>query len=197
MNLPCRQLLLAIGHSARDTFEMLHTMGVPMEPKAFSMGVRIEHSQDTIGLAQYGEAYKKLPAADYKLSCHLQDGSSAYTFCMCPGGYVVAAASEEGGVVTNGMSYSGRSGENANSALLVTLKPADFPDKSPLGGMYWQREIERRAYACGGGNYHAPAQLVGDFLACPGERRRKIRETYLPPRYLLLQPARGTAPNDI
>lgn len=164
--LPCRQLLLAIGHSARDTFEMLNATGVPMEPKAFSMGVRIEHKQKNIGLAQYGEAYKMLPAADYKLSCHLPDGSSAYTFCMCPGGYVVAASSEDGGIVTNGMSYSGRSGENANSALLVTLNPSDFPDKSTLGGMYWQREIERRAFVCGSGNYHAPAQLVGDFLAC-------------------------------
>lgn len=179
--LDCGQLLLAIGHSARDTFEMLSAKGVPMEPKAFSMGVRIEHLQREISLTQYGEAYKKLPAADYKLSCRLPDGSSAYTFCMCPGGYVVAAASEAGGVVTNGMSYSGRSGENANSALLVTLSPSDFPDKSTLGGMYWQREIEQRAYACGGGNYRAPAQLVGDFLACrPSVGARTVMPTYRP-----------------
>lgn len=179
--LPCRQLLLAIGHSARDTFELLKTMGVPMEPKAFSMGVRIEHLQKSIDISQYGKAFKKLPAADYKLSCHLPDGSSAYTFCMCPGGYVVAAASEKGAVVTNGMSYSGRSGKNANSALLVTLSPSDFPDKSILGGMYWQREVEQRAFAFGGGNYNAPAQLVGDFLAHRASTDSKtVMPTYRP-----------------
>lgn len=179
--LPCRQLLLATGYSARDTYGMLHALGVPMEPKAFSMGVRIEHLQEAISLAQYGEIFSKLPPADYKLACHFPDGSSAYTFCMCPGGYVVAGSSEEGGVVTNGMSYSSRSGENANSALLVTLKPADFPDKSTLGGMYWQREIERRAFVCGGGNYEAPAQLVGDFLAGRASVGPKsVKPTYRP-----------------
>ncbi len=163
--LPCTQLILAIGHSARDTFEALHAQGVPMEPKPFSMGVRIEHRQRDIDLAQYGTARGALPAADYSLNVRLPDGRSAYTFCMCPGGEVFAAASESGGVATNGMSYSRRDGENANSALLVTLHPEDFPDKSTLGGMYWQREIERAAYAFGGGNYLAPAQLAGDFLA--------------------------------
>lgn len=163
--LPCSRLILAIGHSARDTFEMLCSQGVPMEPKPFSMGVRIEHRQSLIDLAQYGRERGALPAADYSLNVRLPDGTSAYTFCMCPGGEVFAAASEEGGVATNGMSYSARSGENANSALLVTLHPEDFPYPGVLGGMYWQREIERAAYAYGGGNYLAPAQLAGDFLA--------------------------------
>ena len=145
--LPCTQLLLAIGHSARDTFEMLHAAGIPMEPKPFSMGVRIEHPKQLIDESQYGPFAGRpgLPAADYKLNVHLPDGGSAYTFCMCPGGQVVASASETGGVVTNGMSNAARDGENANAALLVTLNPEDFPDKSTLGGMYWQRELERAA----------------------------------------------------
>jgi len=162
--LPCERLVLAIGHSARDTFENLNAQGVPMQPKPFSMGVRIEHLQRSIDLAQYGRERGELPAADYSLNVHLPDGTSAYTFCMCPGGEVFAAASEPGGVVTNGMSYSRRDGENANSALLVTLHTEDFPDKSTLGGMYWQREIERAAYAVSG-SYRAPAQLAGDLLA--------------------------------
>ena len=179
--IPASCVLLAIGHSARDTFEALHAQGVPMEPKPFSMGVRIEHRQDDINAAQYGAAAERLPAADYSLSCHLPDGSSAYTFCMCPGGEVFAAASEAGGVCTNGMSNSRRDGENANAAVLVTLRPEDFPDKSTLGGMYWQRSIEQRAFARGGGNYHAPAQLAGDFLAGrastgPG----RVQPTYRP-----------------
>lgn len=132
--IPCRQLILAVGHSARDTFRVLLDSGVPMEPKAFSMGVRIEHPQRLVDTAQYGDmaGHPHLPPADYKLSTHLPDGESAYTFCMCPGGYVVAAASEEGGVVTNGMSNRARNGENANSAVLVTLKPEDFPDQSAV-----------------------------------------------------------------
>lgn len=163
--LPCDKLILAIGHSARDTFRELKKQGIPLEPKPFSMGVRIEHKQESIDLAQYGRpGAGELPAADYKLSCHLPDGSSAYTFCMCPGGYVVAAASQEGAVVTNGMSYSDREGENANAALLVTLKPEDFPYEGSLGGMLWQEELEKKAFLLGGGNYRAPAQLVGDFL---------------------------------
>ena len=178
--LPCEHLILAIGHSARDTFETLHAQGVPMQPKPFSMGVRIEHLQKNIDLAQYGRERGELPAADYSLNVHLPDGTSAYSFCMCPGGEVFAAASEPGGVVTNGMSYSRRDGENANSALLVTLHTEDFPDKSVLGGMYWQREIERAAYAISG-DYRAPAQLVGDFLAHraslgPGE----VKPSYKP-----------------
>ena len=181
--IPCTTAILAVGHSARDTFENLLAQGVPMEPKAFSMGVRIEHLQRNINTAQYGQAADLLPPADYSLNVHLPDGSSAYTFCMCPGGYVFAAASEEGGVCTNGMSYSGRAGENANAALLVTLRPEDFPGKGTLAGMEWQREVERRAYeyAKSAGSYAAPAQLVGDFLvgrASTGER--SVKPTYLP-----------------
>ncbi len=179
--LPCRHVILAIGHSSRDTFESLHGKGIPMEPKAFSMGVRIEHLQKNVNEAQYGPQDRKLPAADYSLNVHLPDGTSAYTFCMCPGGYVVAAASEERGVVTNGMSYSGRSGENANAALLVTLPPEDFPDRSVLGGMYWQRQIEQIAYHMGGENYYAPAQTVGDFLAgTPSYGPGHVQPTYRP-----------------
>lgn len=181
--IPCSQAILAIGHSARDTFSMLYQQGVPMEQKAFSMGVRIEHKQSTVDQAQYGPfaGHPNLPAADYKLSAHLPDGNSAYTFCMCPGGYVVAAASEEGGVVTNGMSNAARDGENANSALLVTLKPEDFPDRDPLSGVRWQQEIEQAAFLAGGGNYHAPAQLVGDFLAgAPSTKLGTVTPTYRP-----------------
>ncbi|MBR5126215.1 MAG: FAD-dependent oxidoreductase [Oscillospiraceae bacterium] len=156
-------VILAIGHSARDTFEMLNASGIPMEPKAFAMGVRIEHKQTTIDEAQYGGLNPVLPPADYKLVQHLEDGS-VYTFCMCPGGHVVAAASEEGRVVTNGMSYADRDGENANSALLVTVNPEEFPISGTLGGMYWQRQIEEAAYNISG-SYRAPAQTVGDFLA--------------------------------
>ena len=179
--LPCSQLILAVGHSARDTFTMLRELGVQMERKPFSMGVRIEHTQASVDRAQYGRARGELPSADYSLSVHLPDGESAYTFCMCPGGQVFAAASEEGGVVTNGMSCSKRDGENANSALLVTLHPEDFPGEGVLAGMEWQRAIERAAYAYGGGNYLAPAQLVGDFLAArPSTGARSVTPSYRP-----------------
>ncbi len=180
-SLPCRHVILAIGHSARDTFAALLDQGVPMEPKAFSMGVRIEHKQDDIDRAQYGRLRGCLPPADYSLHVHLPDGNSAYTFCMCPGGEVFAAASEEGGVVTNGMSYSARDGENANAAVLVTLHPEDFPDSGVLAGMHWQREIEQTAFRAGGSNYHAPAQLVGDFLAgCPSWGPGSVQPSYRP-----------------
>ena len=179
----CRDLVLALGHSARDTFRMLEQMGVPMQPKAFSMGVRIEHPQRMISDSQYG-AFAENPAlgaADYKLNVKLPDGTSAYTFCMCPGGYVVAAASEEGGVVTNGMSNCARDGQNANAALLVTLSPEDFPDKGTLGGVWYQQQLERAAFAAGGKNYHAPAQLVGDFLAHrPSTALGSVQPTYRP-----------------
>ena len=161
--IPCEHCVLAIGHSARDTFEMLEETGIPMEPKPFAMGVRIEHKQTTVDESQYGMVSPVLPPADYKLVQHL-DNATVYTFCMCPGGHVVAAASEEGRIVTNGMSYADRDGENANAALLVTVNPADFPYEGNLGGMQWQREIEEKAYHVSG-SYHAPAQLVGDFLA--------------------------------
>ena len=176
----CDQVILAIGHSARDTFKMLYDTGIPMEAKPFAMGVRIEHRQSDINNAQYGAEDPALPPADYKLVRHLDDGT-VYTFCMCPGGYVVAAASEEGGVVTNGMSYADRDGDNANAALLVTVNPAEFPYDGVLGGMKWQREIEQAAFRAGGGNYLAPAQRVGDFLAGkasagPG----RVQPTYRP-----------------
>jgi len=162
----CGVVLLAIGHSARDTFEMLYKRGVAMIPKPFSIGVRIEHLQLMIDEAQYGRfaGHEALGAADYKLSYHSPSGRSAYTFCMCPGGYVVAAASEENSVVTNGMSEYKRDGRNANSALLVGVSPDDFGSGHPLAGVEFQRKWERLAYEAGGGNYKAPAQLVGDFL---------------------------------
>ena len=178
--LPCRRLILAVGHSARDSFEMLNRLGVPMERKSFSMGLRIEHRQADIDLAQYGRPREKLPPADYSLSVHLPDGTSAYSFCMCPGGKVFAAASEEGGVVTNGMSYSDRGGENANAALLVTLHAEEFPGEGVLAGMYWQRELERAACAYTG-SYRAPAQLAGDFLARrPSAGPGRVRPSYEP-----------------
>ena len=178
--LPCRRLILALGHSARDSFEMLNELGVPMERKPFSMGLRIEHRQADIDLAQYGRPRGKLPPADYSLNVHLPDGTSAYTFCMCPGGQVFAAASEEGGVCTNGMSCSRRDGENANAALLVTLHPEDFPGEGALAGMAWQREIERRAYALSG-SYRAPCQLSGDFLAHrPSVGPGRVTPSYAP-----------------
>ncbi len=150
-----------------------------MEPKPFSMGVRIEHKQKNINLAQYGAENPALPPADYKLVKHL-DENTVYTFCMCPGGFVVAAASEEGGVVTNGMSYADRAGENANAALLVTLNPQVFPYPGALGGMYWQREIERRAYEVSG-SYCAPAQRIGDFLqGVPSTGAGNVQPTYRP-----------------
>ncbi|MBQ8910781.1 MAG: hypothetical protein IJY91_07070 [Oscillospiraceae bacterium] len=177
--LSCNKVIFAIGHSARDTFCMLQGKGVAMEQKPFSMGVRIEHKQSAVDKAQYGKNDPVLPPADYKLVRHLEDGT-VYTFCMCPGGYVVAAASEEGGVVTNGMSYSDRAGENANAALLVTLNPRDFPGNDPLAGMYWQREIEQTAYAVSN-SYYAPAQLVGDFLkGQPSTGARSVLPTYRP-----------------
>lgn len=160
-------LLLCVGHSARDTFEMLHRAGVPLQAKPFSMGVRIEHPQALINRAQYGPAagHPALGAADYKLSAHLPGGRGVYTFCMCPGGVVVAAASEAGGVVTNGMSDFARDGVNANSALLVDVRPEDFGAEDPLGGVRFQRVWEGKAFEVGGGAYVAPGQRVGDFLA--------------------------------
>ena len=176
----CDYAVLAIGHSARDTFEMLNSRGITMEPKPFSMGVRIEHLQSAINRAQYGMDDPVLPPADYKLVKHL-DEETVYTFCMCPGGYVVAAASETGRVVTNGMSYADRDGENANAALLVTLNPKDFPYEGPLGGVRWQREIEEKAFSAGGNNYCAPAQRVGDFLAGRfGTVEGLVKPTYRP-----------------
>ena len=144
--IPCDNLILALGHSARDTFKMLLSKGIPMERKPFAMGDRIEHSQDFINASQYGKFAKYLPSADYKLISHLPSGSSAHTFCMCPGGYVIASASENGGIVTNGASESKRDGCNANSAILVPLTPSQFPHEGILGGALWQREIEQACF---------------------------------------------------
>ena len=181
--IPCKALFLAVGHSARDTLEMLRDSRIPMEPKAFSMGFRIEHLQEDLDRAQYGPyaGNRALGAAPYKLAVHLPDGTGVYTFCMCPGGYVIAAASETGGVVTNGMSYSGRAGKNGNAALLASLKPEQFPHSGPLGGMYWQRELERAAFSCGGAYYAAPAQLLKDFvMGLPSAGPGRILPTYTP-----------------
>ena len=176
----CDNAIFAIGHSARDTFRYLQKIGMPLEAKPFAMGVRIEHPQQVIDASQYGCYNPVLPPADYKLVKHLED-ETVYTFCMCPGGYVVASSSEEGGVVTNGMSYADRDGENANAALLVTLNPKDFPSDDPLAGMYWQRQIEQKAFSVGGGNYHAPAQRVGDFLqGKPSSGAGTVTPTYRP-----------------
>ena len=178
--LPCERAIFAIGHSARDTFETLQKQKIPMEAKPFAMGVRIEQPQCIIDESQYGAYNPVLPPADYKLVKHLDD-ETVYTFCMCPGGYVVAAASEEGGVVTNGMSYADREGANANAALLVTVNPKDFPSDDPLAGMYWQRDIEQKAYTAGGCNYAAPAQRVEDFLAGrPSAGAGAVQPTYKP-----------------
>ena len=175
----CDCLILAIGHSARDTFAMLLEKGIEMERKPFAMGVRIEHPQSLVDRAQYGRENPALPPADYKLVRHLENGT-VYTFCMCPGGYVVAAASEEGGVVTNGMSYADRAGENANAALLVTVHPDDVPYDGVLGGIQWQRQIEQAAYRASG-SYRAPAQKVGDFLAGrPSSDSGCVSPTYRP-----------------
>jgi len=165
--IPCCAALFAIGHSARDTYEMLQQQGVTMEAKAFSMGVRIEHPQEVIDTSQYGisAGHPQLKAADYALVYHAKDtGRTAYSFCMCPGGLVVAASSETGGVVTNGMSLYNRASGVANSALVVNVTPEDFGGEV-LGGINFQRKYEQLAFVCGGGNYHAPLQTVGDFLA--------------------------------
>ena len=160
-------VILAVGHSARDTFGMLAEAGAAMSRKPFAIGARIEHRQEWINRAQYGPAagHPALGAADYRLAVHLPGGRSVYTFCMCPGGQVVAAASEEGGVVVNGMSLYARDGENANSALLVNVLPEDFGGDDPLAGVRFQRRWERAAFEAGGGGYRAPAQRVADFLA--------------------------------
>ena len=166
--LPCRQLVLCPGHSARDTFAMLHKRGIAMEAKPFAVGVRIEHRQADCDAAQYRQyaGHPGLPASTYKLSCHLPSGRAAYSFCVCPGGEVVAAASEENRVVTNGMSEFARDRENINGGLLVNVTPEDFGgNQNPLAGIAFQRKLEKAAYALGGGGYRAPAQLVGDFLA--------------------------------
>ncbi len=158
-------VVLAIGHSARDTFKTLLDKNVNIIPKNFAVGVRIEHLQEDINFSQYGDKTKfKLPPAEYKLVYHANNGRVCYTFCMCPGGQVMASSSEENSIVTNGMSKFSREGKNANSALLVNVTPEDAGDNSPLCGMYLQEELERKAYIMGGENYYAPVQRVKDFL---------------------------------
>jgi uncharacterized FAD-dependent dehydrogenase len=175
-------VVLAVGHSARDTFAMLHARGVAMDAKPFSIGVRIEHPQRLIDTARFGAfaGNTTLGAADYKLVHHAANGRSVYSFCMCPGGRVVAAASEPGGVVTNGMSQYSRAEFNANAGLVVGVTPADFPG-GPLAGIALQRDLEARAFAAGGASYAAPAQTVGDFLAGrPSTALGAVQPSYKP-----------------
>lgn len=175
----CEQAIFAIGHSARDTFFALHENGIFLEPKPFSVGVRIEHLQEDINRALYGKAAHTpgLPPAEYTLS-HRENGRACYSFCMCPGGHVVAAQSEQNTVVTNGMSYHARDGRNANAALAVSVDPSDFADGTPLGGIAFQRRIEHAAFAASGG-YGAPCQRVGDFLDDrPSKRGGRVQPTY-------------------
>ena len=159
-------VVLAIGHSARDTFRMLLDKGLQMEDKDFAVGFRVEHPQSLINEELYGASMaKKLPPAPYKVTAKTSSGRGVYSFCMCPGGYVMPAASEEGGVVVNGMSNYARDGQNANSALIAQVTRADFESDSPLAGVEFQRKLERAAYLAAGSTYAAPVQLVGDFLS--------------------------------
>ena len=176
-------LVLAIGHSARSTFKMLLDHNVVMHRKNFSVGLRIEHKQEMINEAQYGTETKlKLTPAEYKLAYHnAQTGRDCYTFCMCPGGEVIASSSCEGGIVSNGMSLFDRSKENANSALLVNITADDFDGDNPLEGMYFQEKLEKDAFELGGSNYNAPVQRVGDFLKnIPSTKIGCIKPSYLP-----------------
>lgn len=159
----CEKLVLATGHSARDSFKMLHEKNVAMEAKPFSVGVRIEHKAENINKSQYGKFYNQLPTADYKLAVHLLNGRGVYTFCMCPGGTVVGATSVENAVVTNGMSEYARDAVNSNSAVLVGVSPSDF-GTGVLDGMKFQEDLERKAFAMAGSNYNAPAQRLEDFI---------------------------------
>lgn len=182
-SLPCRQLLLAIGHSARDTFEALLAAQIPMEAKPFAVGVRIEHLQADMDEVQYKKyaGHPGLPVSSYKLSCHLPEGRGVFSFCVCPGGQVVAAASEEGRLVTNGMSRFARDGENINGGLLVSVTPEDFGADGPLAGVAFQRRLEEAAFAAGGGGYLAPAQRVEDFLENrPSQGPGRVKPTYRP-----------------
>ena len=171
-------IILAIGHSARDTYRMIKEIGADMEQKNFSVGVRIEHSQKMINESQYGNFAEYLGAADYKLSVHLDSGRSVYTFCMCPGGRVVASTSYEGCVVTNGMSYHDRNETNSNSALLVNVTTEDFETEDVLSGVDFQEKIERKAFVEGGSNYFAPCQYLSDFIGT--DVVNKIEPSYKP-----------------
>jgi len=178
----CDRVILAVGHSARDTFARLHALNMPLDPKPFSVGVRIEHPQELIDRAQYGDfaGHPALGPADYKLVAHLDSGRSVYSFCMCPGGEVVNSPSEPETVVTNGMSRFARDGENANSALLVGVTPEDFPSASPLAGFEFQKKIEAAAYHLAGSDYSAPAQTVGSFLKTDATNGTPVKPTLRP-----------------
>ena len=183
-------IVLALGHSARDTFKMLAGLNVPIEAKPFSIGVRVEHHQSLINKAQYGKFadHPLLGSAEYKLVQHCENGRSAYTFCMCPGGEVIASSSQPGEIVTNGMSFYKRNLPNANSALLVGITPQDFQSNDPLAGIEFQRKWEQKAYQLGGENYFAPIQLIGDFLANrPTKATGQVTPSYSP----------GTTPTDL
>ena len=183
VRIPTDALYLAIGHSARDTYAMLAKLGLPMQPKPFAIGVRIEHPQGLIDRAQYGasHAHPALPPADYKLNVPTPDGRGAYTFCMCPGGRVINASSEDGLLNINGMSLHARNDVNANAALLVGVTPADFPGDDPLAGVAFQRQIEQDAYRVGGDAYRAPCQRVEDFLADrPSQDFGDVKPSYRP-----------------
>ena len=174
---------LAIGHSARDTFSMLNDIGIEIEQKPFSIGVRIEHPQEFINNAQYGKyaIHERLGAAEYKVSYHCKEGRGVYSFCMCPGGYVIGASTEEEAVVTNGMSYNNRGHVNANSALLVDVSTQDFESSHPLAGIEFQRKWEKLAFEAGGRNYNAPAQLVSDFLRDkPSTKEGSVKPSFQP-----------------
>ncbi len=182
--LPARHAVLAVGHSARDTFALLKSLGVPMEQKPFAVGVRIEHRQSDMDAAQYKEAAGSpfLPPTSYKLACHTSGGRGVFSFCVCPGGQVVAAASEMGRVVTNGMSEYARDQENINGALLINVTPEDYGGQTdPLAGIRFQRQIEATAYALGGGDYRAPCQRVEDFLLRrPTAAAGRVQPSYRP-----------------
>lgn len=186
----CSVAIFATGHSARDTVKMLFTHTLSMAQKPFAIGVRIEHPQTLIDKAQYGQygGHPRLGAADYKMAFHDSNHRSAFTFCMCPGGEVIAAASENGGVVTNGMSYNARKGANANAALLVNITPSDFADTHPLSGFAFQRHWEEKAFSIGGNNYFAPVQRLEDFLS----DRKSTRIGSVTPSYLP-----GVVPSDL
>jgi len=180
---PVEELILATGHSARDTFRMLYEKKLKMSPKAFSIGLRIEHKAETINKSQYGDSHKhpKLGSAKYKLVQHLTDKRPVYTFCMCPGGYVMGATSEENAIVSNGMSEFAQDGENSNSALLVPIKAEDFDSDHPLAGLEFQQKWEEKAFIAGGSDYSAPVQLVGDFLENkPSKEIKSITPSYTP-----------------
>ncbi len=181
LSIDCDRIVLAIGHSARDTFYKLYDKGLEFNQKAFAVGVRIEHQQELINKIQYGENYQKelLPVADYKTFVHLNNGRTVYSFCMCPGGQVVAAASENGMIATNGMSNYKRDGKNANSAILVNVNPEDFGSTHPLAGVEFQRDIETKAFKISN-SYKAPAQTVGSFVYKRKNESKSVLSTYLP-----------------